>query len=73
MLAVPVLTPVTAPELVPPVKAAIEGLLELQCPPCVLSVSKVILPEHTCGTPVIAAGAGFTKIVFVDMQPVPNV
>jgi hypothetical protein len=63
----PVTTPVVNPT------EAIVGLLLSQVPPVVASVKCVVSPEHTFKVPVIAAGAGFTVTIAVELQPVPIV
>jgi len=66
MVAIPAATPFT----VPPVTPAIAVLLLLQVPPGVASLSIVVLPTHTCNTPVMGAGDGFTTSVKVIWQVV---
>ena len=59
----PVATPVTTPVL-PDTEATDEALL-LHVPPVEVSVSVVAAPVHTADAPHIAAGSGFTVIIFV--------
>ena len=68
MVAVPGVTPVTIP-LSEPIVA--EELLLLHRPPVIISLKVNVPPTHTlAGPPVIAAGMGFTVIVFIAAQPV---
>ncbi len=61
--------PVTIPLPVPKV---IRALLVLHSPPLTASVSVVLLPTHTSGTPPIGA-SGLTVTVCVAVHPVGNV
>ena len=45
----------------------------VQLPAAVISVKFTTSPAHTLFVPVIPAGSGFTVMVVVVMQPVPNV
>lgn len=66
MLAVPVVTPVTAPEPIPAVAIAV--LLLDHVPPPVL-LSEVVRPMHIFVLPEIGAGSGLTVTGMVDAQP----
>ena len=68
---VPATFPVTIPVVLPTGAFTLELLL--QVPPEVASVSKEILPVHTVGVPLIAAGFGLTVTIVVNIQPVLNV
>lgn len=68
MLSVPAATPVTIPDDEPTV--ANVGLLLIQLPPDVASVSVVFRPTHTLVAPPIAAGKGFTVTGADLLQPV---
>jgi hypothetical protein len=47
-----------------------EGLLLVHRPPVMISLKVSVPPTHTlAGPPVIAAGIGFTVIVFIAAQP----
>ncbi len=45
----------------------------LQLPPPVAQVSITDSPSHTCDGPAIAAGSGFTVMIFDLVQPVPTI
>jgi hypothetical protein len=49
---------------------ATELLLLLHVPPVDVFVSVVVIPKHTTGVPVIAAGSGLTVTSAVEIQPV---
>ena len=70
MIAVPVLTLATHP--VDPTVAT-EVLLLLQVPPEVASERQLVRPRQMPGLPAIAAGSGFTLIVFMATQPTGDV
>ena len=63
MVVVPADTPVTTPDAEPTV--AMAGVLLLQVPPVVTSVRGVVNPTQTEWEPAIAAGAGFTVMVWL--------
>ena len=48
---------------------ATAGLLLLQVPPELLSVSAIVCPTHTCVGPIIANGSGLTVTVVVAEHP----
>jgi hypothetical protein len=65
--------PVAMPVNIPPVLIVpFAGILLLQVPPDVASVSVMLLPTHTIGVPPITAGNGFTVIGNVIEQPAPT-
>jgi hypothetical protein len=68
---VPEAMPVTIPVAIPTWAAG--RLLLLHVPPVVALVSKVVVPAHTLGDPLIAAGDAFTVTTWVLIQPVPTV
>ena len=68
MVVVPLLTPVTAPD--PDIVATAGELLVHDMPGVVASLTKVTRPVHTERVPLMAAGAGFTVITSIFMQPV---
>ena len=49
------------------------GLLLLQAPPPVRSVSGVVKPTHTVNVPSMPVGTGFTVTTAVVIHPVPMV
>ena len=61
MVAVPPETPVTTPVLL---TVATDVLLLLHTPPPLALLRCVVAPGHTVSEPVIAAGAGFTIIIW---------
>ena len=63
----PPVTPVTRPVVLPTL--ALPGLLLLQVPPVVASVSWVVKPLHTAVLPVIASGSALTVTTTDDAQP----
>jgi len=65
---VPPATPVTTPVVDPMVAMPVRLLIHV--PPDVGSFNVVVLPTHNVVVPPIAAGTGFTVIVFVAWQPV---
>ena len=67
MVAVPLLTPVTSPELL--ATLATEMLLLVQVPPLVASESPNVAPWQTGVLPLIADGIVFTVIIAVATQP----
>jgi hypothetical protein len=71
MLAVPGLTPVTRPVVIPTV--AIPVLPLLHVPPVVALLSVVVCPTQTTGLPELVASAAFTVSTAVRVQPVPAV
>ena len=76
MVVVPAISPVTIPD-VPTVPMA--GLVLLQVPPAVISVSDVVEPAHTVGVPVMLPGAAgneltvTTAVVAILPQPLVTV
>lgn len=64
---VPEAIPLTTP--VPGTTDATEGLLLVQIPPMVGSVSVILSPTHTCVGPLIGPGAAITVTVVVAAQP----
>jgi hypothetical protein len=70
MVAVPMARPLTVPV---GVTGATDGLLLLHVPPGVASLSVVIPPTHTAGSPVMGFGAAITLMIVVTLQPVPSV
>lgn len=70
MTEVPAIMPVTMP-VVEPMSALV--LLLLQVPPVVASVNVVVPPaSQTVAVPAMAAGAVFTVMVMVVVQPEPS-
>jgi hypothetical protein len=67
MSAEPAAIPPTTPEAS---TVATAGKLLLHVPPVVALLSVVVSPSHTCSTPVVVAGSGFTVTVVVIRQPV---
>ena len=67
----PVVTPVTSPEDEPTV--ATDGVLLVQVPPNVASVSVVVAVPQIINVPAIGAGNGLIVIVCVAEQPTPAV
>ena len=70
MQALPPATPVATPEAS---TVAIAVLLQLQVPPVVLLLNEEVVPAQNTVVPVIAAGALFTVICAVILQPLDNV
>lgn len=62
--------PFTIPVAEPTV--AIEVLPLVHVPPLVVLLSVAVWPTHKPMLPVMPAGAGFTVIGFVTVQPVPS-
>ena len=67
MVTVPADPPVTIPVLAPALAMVV--LLLLHVPPVVVLLSVVVEPIHTEDVPLIAAGNGFTVMVFVTLAP----
>ena len=63
----PIPVTVPTPSTVPTVVVTLDHV-----PPAVASLSEVVKPTQTLGTPLIAAGCVFTVTTAVDAQP-PNV
>jgi hypothetical protein len=70
MVEVPTAIPLTRPVVV---TVAVAGAVLLQVPPASASLSKVDPPTHIIGVPVIGAGAAYTFINDVALQPLPSV
>lgn len=71
MTDVPAETPVAMPVLLPIVATEVVPLDHV--PPGVTSASVVVSPWQTAKVPVIAAGRGFTVTIVVAIQPVLSV
>lgn len=67
IVAMPAVIPVMIPVVAPAV--AIVGLMLLHTPGVVASLSVIVLPTHTDGIPVIAAGNGYTVTVVTTKHP----
>jgi hypothetical protein len=64
---IPAATPVVASIV------ALDVLLLLHVPPGTVLVKVVVLPTHTCATPLIAGGRVTTVTALIALQPVPSV
>ena len=70
IVVVPTAMPVTRPA---GLTLAVAGAVLLHVPPALASLSSVDNPTHTMGVPVIAAGAAYTFINAVTLQPLASV
>ena len=70
MVAVPVLTPVTTPDV--ELTLAVPDKLLVHVPPVGVELNVVVEPIQTDAVPVIAAGEALTVTVANDSQPVPK-
>ena len=70
IIAMPGVTPVTTPVLKPTV--AMAGVLLLQVPPGIASLTVIAVPMHKTEGPTIGAGSGLTLTTVVVEQPVPS-
>ena len=68
---VPSVNPDTKP-VVGDTDATIGELVD-HTPPVVLLLNSVVMPRHAAGSPLIAAGTGFTVICFITTHPEPIV
>ena len=71
MVAVPVPTPETTPEV--ELTLAVPDALLVQVPPVGEELNVIVAPEHTADAPDIAAGAATTVMVCTVKQPLGNV
>lgn len=71
MVAVPVLTPETTPDV--ELTLAVDDALLVHVPPVGEELNVVVAPAHTADAPDIAAGAATTVMVCVAKQPLGSV